>query len=248
MSFHEHVAAWSRPPVDDVGYISSADMLGWSDTYLMDTIKDMSHTRYTGWRNHNGLWREMLGLDLSGRNVLEYGCGVGMEAAELARAGNHVSIADISAANVHLATRVINLTGGITYAAFMVTEEWPFFNCREAVFDVVNCSGVLHHIRKARLTMERFHEVLKAGGQVRLMLYSDEGWRLFAGTEPPPEPVDQDPGFTKFVRAFDEVGDYATWYDADKIEHMYGDLFRLERFEYLTSNRQYCAAILTRKD
>lgn len=249
MDWNEFVADWSKPPVDDFGYISSAEMINWTDDKLREVITTMRHQRYEGWRNHNGLWRDVLALDRGDLRVLDYGCGVGMEAAELARAGNIVDLADISSANIEITRRVMKLTAGRDPVnTFHVGQSWPFLNCPSGTYDVIHCSGVLHHIRKARLTIERFHELLCPGGEVRLMLYSDVGWRLFAKTEPPPEPVDHDPGFTRFVRAFDQVGDYATWYDEAKLTQMFGDLFTVDRFDYLTPNRQYCGAVLIKKE
>ena len=57
------VTAWSLPPVDDVGYLSSAEMLTWNDDHLHEVIERMRQTRYTGWRNHDGLWRRYMALD-----------------------------------------------------------------------------------------------------------------------------------------------------------------------------------------
>lgn len=250
MNWPEYVESWSQPPVDDLGYFKSEDMLTWSDFRLMDAISKMRTARYEGPRNHGGLWRDLLGLDFTGRKILEYGCGVGMEATELALAGNEVAVADISETNMDLATRVMRLHGTGPLGRFRIGPDWPFINCPFEVFDVVNCSGVLHHIRKARLTMERFHEVLKPRGEVRLMVYSDHGWRLATGMEPPETDLDIEnhPRFRHYVQWMDGIGDYATWYDQEKIERQFGDLFHLAEFAYLTPDRRYCAAVLIKKE
>jgi len=250
VNWAEYVASWSQPPVDDLGYFKSEDMLAWSDFRLMDAIEGMRRARYEGSRNHGGLWRKLMGLDLTGRTVLEYGCGVGMEAAELAGAGNNVVIADISESNMDLATRVMALTGaGRPTNRLRIGPDWPFIMSPPAAFHTVNCSGVLHHIRKARLTMERFHEVLKPGGELRLMVYSDEAWRIYTKTEPPGEPdIEDHPKFQHYIDCMDGVGDYATWYDQAKIERLFGDLFEIDEYAYLTPDRRYCAAVLIRKD
>jgi SAM-dependent methyltransferase len=249
VNWPEYVESWSRPPVDDLGYFEARDMLTWSDFRLADAITRMKQARYEGARNHGGLWRRMLGLDFTGRRVLEYGCGVGMEATELAIAGNSVAVADISQDNIDLACRVMHLFGTQHHGIFRVGPEWPFFNCAPDVFDVVNCSGVLHHIRTARLTVERFHDVLHPGGELRLMVYSDQGWRIATGTEPPADAdLEDHPKFEQYVRFMDGVGDYATWYDEAKIDRLFGDLFRIDSFAYLTPDRRYCAAVLVRKD
>lgn len=251
MSWSETVTAWSNPPVDDVGYLSSAEMLTWEDSHLHAVISRMRDARYSGWRNHRGLWRRYMALDedRTGVRVLEYGCGVGMEAAEIAKTGAEVSIADLSVDNVTLAAHVMRLeTGRGPRNIYRIVDEFPYIDVLASTYDEIHCCGVLHHIRKARLTMEMFDLMLAPRGKIRLMVYSDEGWRIATGTEPPPEPVDQHEKFDQFVQFFDGTGDYATWYDRAKLQARFGDLFEITEFDYLTEDHRYCAAVLTRKD
>lgn len=248
-----HVEAWSHPPVDDVGYPAAADLLALPDRELRDLVEKMSRTRYEGWRNHLGLWRAVLGLDTTeDKDVLDFGCGVGVEALEYALAGNRVALADIAPDNVALAVRVLKLHAARLphmpkIDVFVVSNEPPFIDCPPASFDVFHCSGVLHHIPWARKVMERAHDLLRPGGEARLMVYSDEGWRLATGTEPPDD-VTAHPQFEAFVRYFDQVGDYADWYNAAKLVDRFGDLFDVVRCQYLTPNRRYLGAVLRRKE
>jgi SAM-dependent methyltransferase len=251
MNWEQHTAAWSSPPVDDVGYLPSADLLGRTDDQLRDLVETMRTARYTGWRNHGGLWREVLGLDTTtGRDVLDFGCGTGVEALEYARSGNRVGIADLCMDNLMLAYRIVRLIApdARTPRVHLVTDQPPYLPAGRMEYDVVHCSGVLHHIPWARQIMERFHSVLRPGGEVRLMLYSDQGWRIATGTEPPVGLPQAHPEFRRFVRYFDAVGEYADWYDKEKVNRLFGDLFRTERFAYLTADRRYCAAVLRRRD
>lgn len=247
-----HVEAWSSPPVDDVGYLPSSQLLALSDAELRELVERMRTTRYQGWRNHNGLWRDVLGLDTTrDADVLDYGCGTGVEALEIALAGNRVALADISQPNIRLAARIRSLyldqlTRWPLIGTHLLTEVPPFLDAGPESFDVVHCSGVLHHIQKPRPVVERFHQLLRPGGEVRLMLYSDHGWRQATHCEPP-WATEAHPAFGVFVRHFDQVGAYADWYDAEKLEHRFGDLFDLARFEYLTPNQQYCGAVLRKK-
>jgi len=254
MNWEDHVAAWSSPPVDDVGYLSSADLMAMGDTQLNLTIMQMARTRYDGWRNHAGLWREMLRLDdTTGKDVLDFGCGVGMEARELQEAGNRVSLADISAKNLELAYRVLRLGDHDpdSIDLYLVGDEAPYLYADPSSFDVIHCSGVLHHIPWPRDIMIRFHEILRPGGEIRLMLYSDYGWQIATGDQLLPHwsvDTEQLPGFEKFVRFMDSVGTYADFYSRDKLEIRFGDLFDVTDFAYLTEDLRFCAAVLTRKD
>jgi SAM-dependent methyltransferase len=241
--------AWSYLPVDDVGYIPADELLALDDGQLRNVAASMAATRYGGWRNHGGLWRDLMGLDeLSGLDVLDFGCGTGVESAELAHAGNRMGLADISPANLELAARLLHLSGYRgPLTLHLVQAEPPYLDAADASYDVFYASGVLHHIPWARQIMERAHALLRPGGQCRLLLYSDEGWRVATGTEPP-EDVTADPSFLQFVRFFDGVGEYSDWYSAERLEQRFGDLFAVERCEYVTSDRRFLAAVLRRKD
>ena len=54
--FDGQVAAWSNPPVDDVGYIPSSSMLQYTDDQLWAMIEKMRWIRYSeqAWRNWEG--------------------------------------------------------------------------------------------------------------------------------------------------------------------------------------------------
>lgn len=252
-SWNEHVMAWSHPPVDNVGYLSSRDMLKWSDERLRATIDQMRLTRYEGERNFENRWRDVMGLDeLTDRDVLDFGCGVGVEALELARVGNRISIADLSRDNLDLAIRVLSLYPNAaerSTATYLVTDEFPFVDAPVGSFDIFYCNGVLHHIRWPRSIIERAYDLLRPGGEVRLMVYSDVGWQIATATEPPnldPESITHHHAFQRFVRFFDSVGDYADWYNEERLVTRFGDLFDVVRCVYLMPDDRYLGAVLRR--
>jgi SAM-dependent methyltransferase len=242
---HVAVREWVRIPVDDVGYVSSAELLQLDDVALRNVIDTLEVTRYTGWRNHEGLWRSALKLDVTrDAHVLDYGCGIGVEALQYAKAGNEVWLADIVESNVRLAERVLRLYGYEPAGSTVMPESYSSRLPKDV--DVVHCAGVLHHIRQPIPTMQRFAGLLQSLGEVRLMVYSDEGWRLYTGTEPPHDVTD-DPMRETFLRAFDEVGMWADWYDEARLVERFGEWFDVESVTYLTPNRRYLAATLRMK-
>ena len=244
-SFSAAQQEWSCPPVDDVGYLSSTDMLGLSDRELRVLVMGMERRRYGGWRNHDNRWRSELGLDdTSGKRVLDFGCGVGVEALQFARRGNEVILADIVGDNVALAARVLTVFG-YPSSTVMVQGDAPFIPEVEQ-FDVFYANGVLHHTPQARRILQRAVELLRPGGEIRLMLYSDIGWEVATGTRPPDDTVDH-PSFWQFVRYFDGVGNYADWYSLEKIRDQFGDFLEVVSFSYLTTNDSYCAVRLIPK-
>lgn len=247
----EHARAWRMLPVDDVDYVSASYLLGLPDDELRGVVEKMRITRFTGWRNHRGLWRSVLGLDrTSGATVLDYGCGVGVEALDLALSGNVVDVADVNPESTELAQRVVKLfSTGFPPLRFDISGEWPFVTADPGSYDVFHCSGVLHHSRTPVDVMRRAWELLRPGGHARLMLYSDVGWWNATETCPPPrDELETHPRFGDFVRYFDQVGDYAEWYDLEKIVMMFGRWFTVDRFAYLTPWRNYLAVDLARRD
>lgn len=247
-SWEQHVTDWSNLPVDDVGYFSSRGLAELPERKLRPIVDDMRRVRYTGWRNHDNKWREVMGLDsLQAKDILDFGCGMSIDSLELGLAGNRISLADLSEDNLKLGRRVLGLHNLEPEDAYLVTDSYPFLPAPDNSFDVFYCNGVLHHVRWPRAIVERAFELLRPDGEIRLMVYSDIGWRTYIGTEPP-EDVETDPNFERFVRVFDEVGSYADWYNREKLERMFGDLFEVERFEYITDNDRYLAAVLRKKE
>lgn len=241
-TFASRVREWSNPPVDDVGYISSANLLKLREDDLLDLVRRFEESRYLGWRNYENRWREVLGLDSThDKVVLDYGCGVGIEALQYARAGNDVVIADISRNNVRLAMRVLELEG-FQVGAFYITEDIPV-NGLFGKFDVIHCAGVLHHIPDPVPVVTEMARQMNDDGELRLMVYSDEAWRIATDSEPPDEVLEH-PRFNRFWTHWDAVGGYADWYDRERLEDRFGHLFSVERYEPLTRNGAYVGAVL----
>lgn len=252
--FESQKESWSSPPIDGVGYIPSADLLKKSDTELRAIIEQLERERYNvnGWRNHQNKWRKLLGLDETrGKVVLDYGCGCGVEALQFAKTGNRVMVMDIAEGNVELTGRVLGLYGHKPYLSICLSYGGFSFSGRHCrPIDVFYCNGVLHHIPYARDVLRWAAESLAPDGEIRLMLYSDIGWKISTETkEAPPveEDVETNPLFRKFTSTFDYVGCYADWYSADKLRHRFGDFLELVSFDYICSDNAYCVAILRRK-
>ena len=228
-TFETAVSEWSKPPVDEVGYIASSSLLKMSDAVLQPLIEQAISNRYSlsGWRNWHNLWRELLGLDSThGKRILDYGC----------------------LDNVKLARRVLRLYGYEEEAAVLGGETSPYYSVPGPI-DVFYCNGVLHHTPDFREILQWAARTLALGGEIRLMLYSDKGWTWATGTEPPPIDADvrEHPDFQKFVSAFDGVGYYANWFSREKIEHLVGDFLEIVRWEYLGEYSRYSATTLKPK-
>jgi len=84
--------------------------------------------------------------DLSGKRVLEIGCGVGQETVELARRGAQVVAIDISPTLVSVATRRVIDAGLAEMVEVEVCAAEDLWSKHYKPFDVVVGNGVLHHL------------------------------------------------------------------------------------------------------
>ena len=234
--------AWISIPIEE-GYLDAGTLLNLTPDVLWQITNNARIIRYSTWRNIEGLWRKYLGLDTTeGKLVLDYGCGIGTESGEFARRGNRLVLADINWDSILLAVRVLalaNLDKNVVSCS-IISGGWPYIISPKV--DIFYCCGVLHHIPYAESVIQRARELLNQGGEVRLMLYSDKAWEKYVGT-PPPEVVESDPGFETFVKAMDQVGFYADWYNEKKIIDKFCHGFALDSFHYLGSP-VYCVATL----
>lgn len=230
--FTEQRAAWRRIPVDDIGYLDAEDLLALGPDEFGELIARAALNRYSGWRNPGGAWVRLLALDEPGRTVLDFGCGLGLDAAWMAAVGNRVVLADVNQASIDLAARVLAFQGQKPAGRRLIGEEWPYLAATGPPIDTFYASGVLHHIPYAADIIRRAAELVGPGGHIRAMLYGRAAWEM-AGE-------DED----RFVRQMDAVGAYATWYDADKIHHEWGTWAELDYCEPITEDGGYVAAHL----
>lgn len=110
----------------------------------------------------------------AGKQVLEYGCGGGSDAMSYLRRGCTVALADIVKGNVERALSRIREVGLGDHALGIVLEssdEIPLVG--EGQFDVVSSHGVLHHMRDPLPVLQEFRRVLKTGGILYVMLYTE---------------------------------------------------------------------------
>ncbi len=240
---------WARPPLDGIGYISSKHLLSVSDDELKSLVQKFRDTRYTGWRNYEGKWRKYMGIDdTTGKTILDFGCGVGIESLEFAQKGNNVIAADLVRDNVELAKRIASLYGQ-TIQTIETSWKPPYINLPKNSIDILYMDGVLHHIPYAHDLLRESLNWLRPHGEIRAMLYSDRGWAKYVKAEVPPfdSDVTQNPNFNKFLRVFDRVGYYTDWYSRKRLEWRFGDLVDITMYEYVTDDCRYCVARMAPK-
>ena len=105
---------------------------------------------------------------LSGKTVLDYGCGHGMASVVLARAGAHVSAFDLSPSYIEEGERRASANAVIVQFKVAAAETLPY---ADESFDAVWGNAILHHA-ELPIAVRELHRVLKPGG----MAVFNEPW------------------------------------------------------------------------
>jgi ubiquinone/menaquinone biosynthesis C-methylase UbiE len=104
-----------------------------------------------------------------GREVLDVGCGAGIDVARLARCGARVSGVDISRRSLSLASRNLAAEGQPATLAQADGARLPF---RDASFDLVLCCGVLPFAPDPRAIVLDCRRVLREQGLAIFVAYN----------------------------------------------------------------------------
>jgi ubiquinone/menaquinone biosynthesis C-methylase UbiE len=102
--------------------------------------------------------------------IVEVGCGTGQMSLYLARADRVVVGADLTLASLRLAEDA-RRRFGLEQARF-VESDLNRPGLKAAAFDVVYCSGVLHHTPDPRAAFARVARLARPGGMIVLGLYN----------------------------------------------------------------------------
>jgi ubiquinone/menaquinone biosynthesis C-methylase UbiE len=132
------------------------------DTSFSSDLRAEADKFYSITRTSKGRYHELIFNDVRGKSVLEYGCGTGSSAFDIARLGGHVTGIDISPVAIELAIRQAADEGVSERTRFLLmnAEELEF---PDRSFDVICGSGILHHLDLEKSYSE-IARVLKPGG------------------------------------------------------------------------------------
>ena len=136
----------------------------------------------------------------AGRDVLEIGCGPGLDLVRFARNGARVTGVDIAPVALELARDYCRVAG---VPATLLEADGAHLPFPDASFDLVYCHGVLSFVRDPAGVIAEAHRVLRPGGQAILMVYNRRSWMQWL-LRIPGRPIGQGhadaPGFQTFAR------------------------------------------------
>jgi SAM-dependent methyltransferase len=108
-----------------------------------------------------------------GRDVLDVGCGAGVEVVRFARAGARVTGIDASPKAVALATQNVEQQGVSARLDVGTAETLPY---GDNTFDLVYAHGVVQYAANDREVIAECHRVLRPGGLAIVQVYNRRSW------------------------------------------------------------------------
>ena len=106
-------------------------------------------------------YHSLIGENVMGKDVLEYGCGPGSSAFDLARNGANVTAIDISDVAIELAKEQARRGGLQIDFHVMDAEDLDFEN---ESFDLICGSGILHHL-ELEISYKEISRTLRQNGK-----------------------------------------------------------------------------------
>ena len=104
--------------------------------------------------------------------LLIAGCGTGKQVVEAARYGNvNITAVDLSVSSLTYGMRKCNELG-INNVQFIQSDILNLIDLNKK-FDVIECSGVIHHMNCPNDALKVFKKILKPEGYLKLGLYSE---------------------------------------------------------------------------
>jgi ubiquinone/menaquinone biosynthesis C-methylase UbiE len=108
-----------------------------------------------------------------GKDVLDVGCGAGVEVVRFARAGARVTGVDIAESAIRLAEATVQQQGREARLEVADGEHLPF---PDASFDLVFAHGVVQYTGSDSAMVAEIHRVLRPGGLAIFQAYNRNSW------------------------------------------------------------------------
>jgi ubiquinone/menaquinone biosynthesis C-methylase UbiE len=126
--------------------------------------------RLVSGRRQYAPWMDELYETAAGKDVLDIGCGQGIDLYRFAEVGaKSVTGIDLTPEHVQLATSHLASVGVAAPIQEGDAEQLPF---SDASFDLVSSNGVLHHTPDTQAAINEARRVLRPGGSAQIVLYN----------------------------------------------------------------------------
>ena len=150
---HIHDLEITKHPVGSRGFFDDLDQYHFEKLHHLLRLVD-----FDGWR---------------GKQVLEVGCGAGVDLARFARGGADVTGVDVAASAIGLARANFDqqqLRGRLEVGD---AEHLPF---ADATFDLVYAHGVVQYTANPQALVDECYRVLQPGGTAIFQVYNRVSW------------------------------------------------------------------------
>jgi ubiquinone/menaquinone biosynthesis C-methylase UbiE len=161
------IECWSADPCGALVVLGELD----KRTYFQRV--EEARARYAPWIASVLAYDEVKGMD-----VLDVGCGLGIDLAQYASAGAQVTGVDLTPTHVELARQHLAAMTLPGEALVGDAEHLPF---ADNVFDRVSSNGVLHHTPDIDQALREIRRVLRRGGEARIIVYNRNSFHYWFG-------------------------------------------------------------------
>jgi ubiquinone/menaquinone biosynthesis C-methylase UbiE len=178
----------SHNPVEPLVAVSMKSMLATDDAAKMESVRQWTAdpcgpaitappgTRegieqlLIGQRTESPWIASALGYEsTAGLDVLDVGCGQGIDLVEYVSAGARATGIDLTPRHVELARDHLEAMGLTAAVVHGDAERLPF---GDSSFDIVASNGVLHHTPDMPAALREIRRVLRPGGEARIAVYN----------------------------------------------------------------------------
>jgi ubiquinone/menaquinone biosynthesis C-methylase UbiE len=150
---HIHDLAITTHPVGTPGFFQQLDEYRYNKLNYLTRVVDFAAYR--------------------GKNLLEVGCGAGIDLVRFAREGANVTGIDLSETAIDLALKNFKRSKQNADLRVMNGECMQF---EDNSFDVVYAHGVLQYTADSAKMINEIYRVLRPGGEAIIMVYNKRSW------------------------------------------------------------------------